>query len=61
MQHGGYAAAVSNRSMDAIRRHVSEQRDVIEILTEDHREVERMFAELESLRGADRSTRSLRR
>jgi hemerythrin superfamily protein len=28
---------------------VAEQRDVIEILTHDHREVERMFAELESL------------
>jgi hemerythrin-like domain-containing protein len=29
-----------------------EQRDVIEILEQDHREVEEMFAELESLRGA---------
>lgn len=29
-----------------------EQRDVIEILEHDHREVEEMFAELESLRGA---------
>ena len=29
-----------------------EQRDVIEVLEHDHREVERMFAELESLRGA---------
>src|SRR4051795_1364796 len=29
-----------------------EQRDVIEILEHDHREVEQMFAELESLRGA---------
>lgn len=29
-----------------------QQRDVIEILTHDHREVEAMFAELESLRGA---------
>jgi hemerythrin-like domain-containing protein len=29
-----------------------EQRDVIEILEQDHREVEQMFAELESLRGA---------
>lgn len=28
------------------------QRDVIEVLTHDHREVERMFEELESLRGA---------
>jgi hypothetical protein len=29
-----------------------QQRDVIEILEQDHREVEQMFAELESLRGA---------
>src|SRR3954453_2817499 len=29
----------------------SDQRDVIEVLTHDHREVEQMFAELESLRG----------
>ncbi|MFF0818606.1 hemerythrin domain-containing protein [Rhodococcus sp. NPDC003318] len=29
----------------------TEQRDVIEVLTHDHREVERMFAELESLHG----------
>lgn len=29
-----------------------QQRDVIEILTHDHREVERMFAQLESLQGA---------
>src|SRR5215207_5641759 len=29
-----------------------DQRDVIEVLTHDHREVEQMFAELESLRGA---------
>jgi hemerythrin superfamily protein len=29
-----------------------QQRDVIEILEQDHREVEEMFAELESLRGA---------
>ena len=29
-----------------------EQRDVIEILEQDHREVEQMFGELESLRGA---------
>ena len=38
-----------------------QQRDVIDILEEDHREVEQMFAELESLRGAsteeDRSRR----
>jgi hemerythrin superfamily protein len=31
---------------------MAEQRDVIEILTHDHREVEQMFAELEGLRGA---------
>ena len=31
---------------------MSEQRDVIEILEHDHREVEEMFTELESLRGA---------
>src|SRR5215210_8787437 len=29
-----------------------EQRDVIEVLEHDHREVEEMFAELETLRGA---------
>src|SRR3954453_23622214 len=29
-----------------------QQRDVIEVLEHDHREVEEMFAELESLRGA---------
>jgi hemerythrin superfamily protein len=29
-----------------------DQRDVIEVLEQDHREVEQMFAELESLRGA---------
>ena len=29
-----------------------QQRDVIEILEHDHREVEEMFAELETLRGA---------
>jgi hypothetical protein len=28
------------------------ERDVIEVLEHDHREVEQMFAELESLRGA---------
>ena len=31
---------------------MSEQRDVIEVLEHDHREVEEMFSELESLRGA---------
>lgn len=30
-----------------------QQRDVIEILTHDHREVEQMFSELESLAGGD--------
>jgi hypothetical protein len=35
-----------------------QQRDVIEILEQDHREVEQMFAELESLRGARRRRRS---
>lgn len=38
------------------------QRDVIEVLTHDHREVEQMFAELESLRGAsDDASRSRRK
>src|SRR5215212_6279691 len=32
---------------------MAEQRDVIEVLEHDHREVEEMFSELESLRGAD--------
>ena len=31
---------------------MADQRDVIEVLEQDHREVEQMFAELESLRGA---------
>jgi hypothetical protein len=31
---------------------MADQRDVIEVLEHDHREVEQMFAELESLRGA---------
>jgi hemerythrin superfamily protein len=34
-----------------------QQRDVIEILTQDHREVERMFAELEGLTDSDSSVR----
>src|SRR3954452_24192978 len=34
------------------RRMADQQRDVIEVLEHDHREVEEMFAELESLRGA---------
>ena len=39
-----------------------EQRDVIEVLEHDHREVEEMFAELESLRGAStEEARSRRR
>lgn len=39
----------------------STQRDVIEILTHDHREVEQMFAELESLRGATGDSQLARR
>ena len=38
-----------------------EQRDVIEILEHDHREVEEMFAELESLRGASTDEAQSRR
>ncbi|HEX8103638.1 MAG TPA: hemerythrin domain-containing protein [Solirubrobacteraceae bacterium] len=38
-----------------------EQRDVIEILEHDHREVEEMFAELESLRGASTDEDKARR
>ena len=38
-----------------------EQRDVIEILEHDHREVEEMFAELESLRGASTDDARARR
>ena len=38
-----------------------EQRDVIEILEHDHREVEQMFAELESLRGASTDEAKSRR
>ena len=38
-----------------------EQRDVIEILEHDHREVEEMFAELESLRGASTDEAKSRR
>jgi hypothetical protein len=39
-----------------------QQRDVIEVLEHDHREVEEMFAELESLRGAStEETRSRRK
>ncbi|PQP19544.1 hemerythrin domain-containing protein [Rhodococcus opacus] len=34
-----------------------QQRDVIEVLTQDHREVERIFAELEGLTGADTRAR----
>jgi hemerythrin-like domain-containing protein len=41
---------------------MDEQRDVIEILTHDHREVEQLFAELEALRGAtDEQSRSRRK
>ena len=38
-----------------------EQKDVIEILEQDHREVEQMFAELESLRGASTEEEQERR
>jgi Hemerythrin HHE cation binding domain len=38
-----------------------EQRDVIEVLEHDHREVEQMFAELESLRGAATADAQARR
>src|SRR5574340_892906 len=38
-----------------------QQHDVIEILTHDHREVERMFAELESLAGAGTDAQRSRR
>jgi hemerythrin superfamily protein len=40
---------------------VDEQRDVIEILSHDHREVEQMFAELETLREAADEQSSSRR
>jgi hemerythrin-like domain-containing protein len=38
-----------------------QQRDVIEVLEHDHREVEEMFAELESLRGASTDEEKTRR
>jgi hypothetical protein len=38
-----------------------QQRDVIEVLEHDHREVEEMFAELESLRGASTEEEKARR
>lgn len=38
-----------------------DQRDVIEVLEHDHREVEQMFDELESLRGADTDEATARR
>jgi len=38
-----------------------QQRDVIEVLEQDHREVEEMFAELESLRGASTDEAKSRR
>src|SRR2546421_12120474 len=40
---------------------MAEQRDVIEILEHDHREVEEMFRELESLRGASTDEAKQRR
>ena len=39
----------------------NEQRDVIEVLEHDHREVEQMFAELEQLRGAETDEAKARR
>lgn len=38
-----------------------QQRDVVAILEQDHREVEEMFAELESLRGASTAESKARR
>ena len=38
-----------------------QQRDVIEILEHDHREVEQMFSELETLRGASTEEAQARR
>lgn len=38
-----------------------EQRDVLEVLEHDHREVEEMFSELESLRGASTDEATARR
>jgi iron-sulfur cluster repair protein YtfE (RIC family) len=38
-----------------------QQRDVIEVLEQDHREVEEMFSELESLQGASREEDKARR
>ena len=38
-----------------------QQRNVIDVLTEDHREVEQMFAELETLRGATGESEQTRR
>src|SRR3712207_4566687 len=40
---------------------MAEQRDVIEVLEHDHREVEQMFSELESLRGASTDEQKARR
>src|SRR3712207_1343763 len=40
---------------------MAEQRDVIEVLEHDHREVEQMFSELESLRGASTEEEKSRR
>ena len=38
-----------------------QQRDVIDVLEHDHREVEQMFAELEELRGASTEEEQSRR
>lgn len=46
----GRKAAAKITSMEAAM--AGQQRDVIEVLEHDHRAVEQMFAELESLRGA---------
>jgi hemerythrin superfamily protein len=48
----------SNREEDVM---AEQQRDVIEVLEHDHREVEQMFAELESLRGASTEDAKSRR
>jgi hemerythrin superfamily protein len=48
----------SNREEDVV---AEQQRDVIEVLEHDHREVEQMFAELESLRGASTEDAKSRR
>jgi hypothetical protein len=51
--------AASNSFKEAVM--ADQQRDVIEVLEHDHREVEQMFAELESLRGASSQETKSRR